>query len=122
LRDIQHPCRKLQVQNFIAEPFERLPVSERIAAELCEPLKLLIFAACTLPLLNDDLLLLGIHTALRRLRSDRDYGFSGGQGWSEVMELPVRAYDGNLAAIHHDASPALRLPRHLNYVAVLDKR
>ena len=42
-----------------------------------------------LPLLNNDLLLLRIYSALRRLRRYSDHGFSGGQRRREVMETAV---------------------------------
>src|ERR1700728_2736949 len=73
-------------------------------------------------LLDNDLLLLRIHSALRRLCRHRNHGFSGGQRRREVMETAICVYHWHFAAIYHDPSPVLRLARHLDHVPMLYER
>src|ERR1035438_2748751 len=73
-------------------------------------------------LLHNDLLLLRIHSALRRLGRHRNHGFSGGQRRREVMETAICIYHWHFAAIHHDPSPVLGLARHLDHVPMLYER
>src|ERR1039457_2876022 len=73
-------------------------------------------------LLDNDLLLLRIDPALRRLGRHRNHGFSGGQRGCEVMETAVRAEHRNLTAIDHDPRSGLCLARHFNHMPMLNER
>src|SRR6202050_1176704 len=72
--------------------------------------------------LNNDLLLLRVHSALRRLSRHCNHRFPCRQRWCEVMERPVGRKHRNLPSIHHYPCSHLSLPSHFNNMSVLNKR
>src|ERR1700688_4077176 len=76
--------------------------------------------ACRLldSLLDNDLLLLRINSALRRLRRNRYNGFAGRQRRREVMECAVVCKHRAFPAIHHHSGPSLGVSLSKNCGAV----
>src|SRR5580700_7951863 len=72
-------------------------------------------------LLNNDLLLLRIHSTLRRLRCHCNHSFASRQRWREVMERAVIRHHWNFPSIHHHPRTHLRFPRHFNDVPMLNE-
>src|SRR5581483_6039184 len=73
-------------------------------------------------LLNHNLLLLRIDSALRRLGGYGNHSLSRGQGRGKVMKLPVRIDHRNFASIDHDPRADLRFARHLDHMTMLNER
>src|ERR1700686_1773197 len=105
LRDARQPCSNRKFPALMV-----LSKSQLAAGPTPQP-----------ALLNNDLLLLRVHPALRRLGRYRDYGLSGRQRRREVMEPAVRVYHRNFTAIYHDPRPGLGLACPFNYMAVLNE-
>src|SRR5882724_6520803 len=73
-------------------------------------------------LLNHDLLLLRIYTALRILRCDGDHALAGRQGRGKVVKTAICGHNRDFPSIHHDPRSGLGLPSHFNHVPMLNQR
>src|SRR5205807_7344054 len=73
-------------------------------------------------LLNHNLLLLGIDSALRILCGHSNYALSRRQRRSEVVKAAVIGYHRHFPAIHHDPGARFGFAGHFDHMSVLNKR
>src|SRR5947209_13136838 len=73
-------------------------------------------------LLNYNLFLLRVHSALCGLSRDCNYRLSRLQRRREVVKLSVGIHHRNFTTIDHDARPHLRLAGYLNHMPMLNER
>src|ERR1700674_5104322 len=72
-------------------------------------------------LLNDDFLLLRVHSALGRLRRNCDHSLARGQWRRKVMERAFRSNHRHFPPVHHYPRSNLGLSGYFNHMPVLNK-
>src|SRR5437868_5227549 len=72
-------------------------------------------------LLDEHVLLLGVHPALQVLSGDGDEALAGRKRAGEVAEAAVGADDGHFSAVHHHARVQIGVATHLDHAPVLDE-